>query len=402
MLNQLKKQGYKLQGKILNYNWGGNSYIPEFLNVQTKPNTKYAEYWLGAHPSNPSDSLISTQPIPLNSIIQNNNWILKNNPDSSSEELPFLLKLLDVKQMLSIQLHPNKLQAEQGFDKENDLKIPLNAFNRTYKDRNHKPEMLISLCEEFWLLHGFKKKQLILNDFRKYAIFNNLTTIIQEKGLPAFFEYIMLANQAEIDFYLIPFLTQINLQIFKKSQPEYWIQKYLLFNPQNVNIDRGLFCIFLLNIVCVPYKNALFQQAGIPHAYLEGQNIEIMGNSDNVIRGGLTEKYMDINALLNLMNYNEMEPDIFSYTENKKGIQKFPIKCADFAIDWLDFSILTTLHFTTESITIFLVLSGEGNFNNQFNFKKGDAFFVPAGTKFYINAHNSTNIIKSYIPFNEN
>ncbi|MCX8480998.1 MAG: mannose-6-phosphate isomerase, class I, partial [Sediminibacterium sp.] len=396
------KQGYYLQGKILNYNWGGISYISQFLNFPITPNTRYAEYWLGAHISNPSNCSISNQQFPLNAIIKNNPWILKNNQTSYTDELPFLLKLLDVQQMLSIQLHPNKLQAEQGFEKENNKQIPLNAYNRTYKDNNHKPEMLISLNNEFWLLHGFKKKQLILQDFNQYPIFNNLAAILQVKGIPAFFEYIMLANQTEIDFYLMPFLDQIKLNNFNKSQPAYWIQKYLSFNPQKMNIDRSLFCIFLLNIVCVPYKKAIFQHAGIPHAYLEGQNIEIMGNSDNVIRGGLTEKYIDITALLTLINYNEIEPEIFSYFEQEKGVQIYPSKCGDFGIDWLDFSHVDILHFTADSITIFLVLSGEGNFNNQFNFKKGASFFVPAGTKYSIKANNSTNIIKSYIPINEN
>src|SRR5690606_7232556 len=150
----VEKKLFRLTGKVQHYAWGGYSYIPQLLDMPAGKEPA-AEYWMGAHPSAPSviqlngdnttlDQLISRQPA---AIIGQQVW-------DRFGELPYLFKVLDVKDMLSIQVHPTEAEAEKGFARANEAGIPLSAAHRNYKDANHKPEIMVALSE-FWLLHGF-------------------------------------------------------------------------------------------------------------------------------------------------------------------------------------------------------------------------------------------------------
>ena len=143
----------KITGKVQHYAWGGLSFIPNLIGFENTSNTPCAEYWMGAHPS--ASSIVTNVNEPLNTIIENNKEaMLTTKINEQFGELPFLFKVLDVKDMLSIQVHPTKEEAVKGFEKEEALGIAINASNRNYKDKNHKPEIMIALGE-FWLLHGF-------------------------------------------------------------------------------------------------------------------------------------------------------------------------------------------------------------------------------------------------------
>ena len=147
---------FKLTGTHQHYDWGGTSFITNWLKLKQTEDKPYAEYWLGAHRSAPSLIEFEWQWLPLDRVIDKAPKLLGEESRAKfGDELPYLLKILDVKQPLSIQLHPTKAEAELGFERENQLGIALNAPNRTYKDRNHKPEMMIALSD-FWLLHGFR------------------------------------------------------------------------------------------------------------------------------------------------------------------------------------------------------------------------------------------------------
>src|SRR5690348_11715006 len=116
---------FKIKGLIKHYDWGGKTFIPQLLNISNTGEMPFAEYWLGS------------------------------NSDGQSDRLPYLLKVLDVEKMLSIQVHPTRKVAKIKFREENEKGISLNAPNRNYKDDNHKPELLSPLSD-FYLLHGFK------------------------------------------------------------------------------------------------------------------------------------------------------------------------------------------------------------------------------------------------------
>src|ERR1700683_1155954 len=154
-MNQADKKVFKLHGKVLHYAWGGNLFLPELLHLANPEHKPFAEYWLGAH-----DSASSELETGREETQKLNEYILINPSDTLGEyvnnrfkRLTYLLKILDVKDMLSIQVHPSKENAENEFIQENKRSIPSNAPHRNYKDDNHKPELMLALGD-FWLLHG--------------------------------------------------------------------------------------------------------------------------------------------------------------------------------------------------------------------------------------------------------
>src|SRR5690606_8995000 len=153
---------FPLKGVVQHYTWGGTIFLPSLLGIENPNHEPFAEYWLGAHDKAPS--LVETESeefIPLNKFIQQSiNDTLGDDVATKFHRLPYLLKLLDVKDMLSIQVHPSRKYAEAAFKKENESGIPIDAPNRNYKDDNHKPELMVALSE-FWSLHGFKEEALL-------------------------------------------------------------------------------------------------------------------------------------------------------------------------------------------------------------------------------------------------
>ncbi|MGZ5191534.1 MAG: mannose-6-phosphate isomerase, class I, partial [Flavisolibacter sp.] len=177
----LTQRVFQLKGVVQHYTWGGFFYIPQLLNMENKEEKPFAEYWLGAHPNHPSQ--IEKHPLlSLDKIINENPaTILGENVFKKFQSLPYLLKVLDVRQMLSIQVHPDKKSAEQGFEDENKKGIAVYAYNRNYKDDNHKPEMAVALGD-FYLLHGFKEEKLLENILDNVVEFNFLRPVFKSKG----------------------------------------------------------------------------------------------------------------------------------------------------------------------------------------------------------------------------
>ena len=136
---------FRLKGRIQHYAWGGRKFIPSLLGIEASDQPS-AEYWLGAHENAPSTIETEEGEVPLNTFLKANpEEYLGSEVTENFGRLPYLFKVLDVKQMLSIQVHPTKTEAEKGFKKENQLGIPLTAPNRNYKDDNHKPEIMVAL-----------------------------------------------------------------------------------------------------------------------------------------------------------------------------------------------------------------------------------------------------------------
>jgi mannose-6-phosphate isomerase len=148
---------FPLKGKIQHYAWGGKEFIPSLLGILNTEERPFAEYWLGVHPGAPATVALSSNAYTgLPELIKSEpRRYLGKRIAGEFHDLPFLLKVLDVRDMLSIQVHPSKEAAMLGFDRENELGIPHDALHRNYKDNNHKPEMMLALGD-FWLLHGFK------------------------------------------------------------------------------------------------------------------------------------------------------------------------------------------------------------------------------------------------------
>ncbi|MCG8475127.1 MAG: mannose-6-phosphate isomerase, class I [Cytophagales bacterium] len=390
----------KIKGVIQNYAWGGRSYIAKTLGVKNEEQKPMAEYWLGAHPKAPSQ--LENGKL-LNELIDANPAEMLGEKKASEfdQRLPFLLKILDVKNTLSIQVHPSKIEAEKGFAKENELGIALTAPNRNFKDDNHKPEIMIALSD-FWLLHGFKSPEAIREIFGNYNSLKEFAAELDNKGLKQFYKDFMAAPADLIEGQMKALIDEISASSPDKSSPDYWALKY--FREENL-YDRGLLSIYMMNLVFIKQGDGIFQAAGIPHAYLEGQNIELMANSDNVLRGGLTPKHVDIDELLKHTSFETVTPKVMQASDLPVHHHEraFAAPIPDFLLTQIELKAGET--YTQDGSNEFEILllvdnktiNIDGN-NAQFSLSKGDACAVSYHSPYTIEAPDGCVLYKATLP----
>uniref|UniRef100_UPI00344B0485 mannose-6-phosphate isomerase n=1 Tax=Salmonella enterica TaxID=28901 RepID=UPI00344B0485 len=286
----------KLINSVQNYAWGSKTALTELYGIANPQQQPMAELWMGAHPK--SSSRITTangETVSLRDAIEKNKTAMLGEAVANRfGELPFLFKVLCAAQPLSIQVHPNKRNSEIGFAKENAAGIPMDAAERNYKDPNHKPELVFALTPF-----------LAMNAFRE---FSDIVSLLQPiAGAHSAIAHFLQAPNAERLSQL--FASLLNMQGEEKSralavlkaalnsqQGEPWqtIRVISEYYPD----DSGLFSPLLLNVVKLNPGEAMFLFAETPHAYLQGVALEVMANSDNVLRAGLTPKYIDIPELV--------------------------------------------------------------------------------------------------------
>lgn len=391
---------FKLKGILQHYVWGGADYLPQFLHIE-KQNDYYAELWLGAHSSAPSMLETTESAVKLDVFLQQNPTALgEQSRQRFGNELPYLLKILDVKQPLSIQLHPTKQQAEIGFAAENAKGIALNDPQRTYKDNNHKPEMMIALSN-FWLLHGFKVKRKILDTLNARPSLQMLAAKLRQQDLPAFYADIMRASQVELSQWILPILRENQGRDLPLDNPDYWVcytMKTMAISEEK--LDAGLICFYLFNIVHLKPGEGIFQEAGIPHAYLRGQNIELMAASDNVIRGGLTPKYVNITELLKVVNYREIEPQIIAPAPQKHA-HTYMTPAEDFALENIPLAVNASHQSASENAQVLLVMEGEMILSSETQtllLQKGQSALITAGSQYQLTAKQSGYAVMAKLP----
>lgn len=393
---------HKLQGTVQHYSWGGATFLPKLLSIENPNHKPFAEYWLGIHAGGPASIEVNQQAILLSDAIATDPKAALSEPVFNHfGGLPYLFKILDVKDMLSIQVHPTKEYAKVAFEKEEAAGIALNAPNRNYKDTNHKPEIMLAMSE-FWLLHGFKSEAKILETLENIAEFQVLVPLYKSEGLKGLYQFLMEMEQAQVDSLLSPVVKRAlrNKQEGKvdRSTPDWWVAKLYENAAGILPIDKGVFSIYLFNIVCVMPGQGIFQDAGVPHAYLEGQNVELMANSDNVLRGGLTPKHIDVEELIHNIKFESIEPVIIEGTKPCMGESVYPAPVQDFGIASITLDGSNSYSYEAESLDMFLVVEGGCVVNNQLSVKTGEAFVVFPGNKLNIHASGKTLIYRAFVP----
>ena len=393
---------HKLQGTVQHYSWGGASFLPKLLSIENPNHKPFAEYWLGIHAGGPASIEVNQQAVLLSDAIATDPKAALSEPVFNHfGGLPYLFKILDVKDMLSIQVHPTKEYAKVAFEKEEAAGIALNAPNRNYKDINHKPEIMLAMSE-FWLLHGFKSEAKILETLENIAEFQVLVPLYKSEGLKGLYQFLMEMEQAQVDSLLSPVVKRAlrNKQEGKvdRSTPDWWVAKLYENAAGILPIDKGVFSIYLFNIVCVMQGQGIFQDAGVPHAYLEGQNVELMANSDNVLRGGLTPKHIDVEELIHNIKFESIEPVIIEGTKPCMGESVYPAPVQDFGIASITLDGSNSYSNEAESLDMFLVVEGGCVVNNQLSVKTGEAFVVFPGNKLNIHASGKTLIYRAFVP----
>jgi mannose-6-phosphate isomerase len=384
---------FRLEGAIQHYNWGGERFLPNLLGKINTDHSPFAEYWMGAHENAPSILILpdGTKQSLDDFIRKYDITVLGERVAAKFGRLPYLFKILDVKDMLSIQVHPSKNAAELEFAEENKKNIPLKASNRNYKDDNHKPELMVA-WSDFWLLHGFKpapKLKKIVNTVPELLF---LIPAWKQSGYEGVYKLVMEMDQAEVNKILQPMVDRI-LPLYEngqlnKSEEDFWAARaYNTFCKEGY-IDRGLFSVYLFNLVKLQPGEAIFQDAGILHAYLEGQNLELMANSDNVLRGGLTTKQIDVPELLRHVKFVPVEPAIITAKRNPaNGEEIFQTPAADFELRRLILNKSHAVKLKSNTIDIFLVADGSVEAienDTRINLSKGQSMLAINGASLTI------------------
>ncbi|KGL63823.1 mannose-6-phosphate isomerase, class I [Polaribacter sp. Hel1_85] len=395
----------RVEGKVQNYDWGGKTYIPNLVSQSIDENETYAEYWLGAHLKAPSIVKIENDSISLDHFLSENK--IENLGKKVTNEfgkLPYLFKVLDVNKMLSIQVHPSIEAAIKGYQTENEKGIALTAKNRNYKDQNHKPEIMVALSD-FWLLHGFLERDKLIKNLKETKELSFLMDTFLEEGYLGLYKKVMEYSQEEVNEVLKPLVDRIYPKYLnnelEKSSPAYWSAKSL-DNKNSQNIDRGIFSIYFFNILNVSKGEAVFQDAGVPHAYLEGKNMELMANSDNVLRGGLTSKHIDVEELIKNTKFEETIPEVLSGFENKSnGEIVFKTKAKDFELSKIELKATDIHNSISNSVEILIALNGAATVtqnNESLSLNKGESVLIKANTAYKINTTSEVEIYKAGVP----
>jgi len=392
---------YKLAGSVQNYAWGGYTYIANWLGVNNEGKLPMAEYWLGTHTAAPSKILVGETYDNLSTFITSSlTTVLGEKVEKAFGELPFLLKILDVREMLSIQVHPSKEAAKIGFDRENEAGIPLNAPNRNYKDANHKPEVMIALSD-FWLLHGFLPAEKLNEVLINTPAFEPLISAFANNNYSNLYSVVNNMPQTTVDEILLPLVNEILATVpkneYPKNTPQYWVNKLYNGKAPTANIDRGVFSIYFFNIVYLAKGEGIFQAAGVPHAYLEGQNVELMANSDNVLRGGLTPKHIDVTELLQHTICGPTIPNVLKGNKVSVFEKNYPCPVADFGINALELPTSSVHNVKANSLEIWIVLSGKVLVNGQ-SFTAGNAFAILANSNIDILSEQNSVLYRAFTP----
>jgi mannose-6-phosphate isomerase len=318
------RRPFKLNNKIQHYDWGtknDNAFIPRFLGIPAVRDLPYAELWIGAHPTAPSEIEIGGQSVPLNQAIEAHPLEILGGEAVRrfGARLPFLLKVLSAAGPLSIQTHPNKDQAKK-----------LHAADPAhYPDENHKPEIAIAL-DGLAAVVGFRPANHLVALISQYPELSELvgsdriaqlaashTTAAAEQNLIELYEAIMRggADRQLLGHVVSRIAARLSGTGSLSEEQQYFVEQHRIHGA-----DAGLFSFLLYNLVHLEPGQAIFTDAGIPHAYLKGNIVECMANSDNVVRAGLTTKFTDIDALLDILQYRFEAPEIINSEAKVDGV----------------------------------------------------------------------------------
>ncbi|MFJ9520381.1 mannose-6-phosphate isomerase, class I [Kitasatospora sp. NPDC101801] len=326
----------RLANTVRPYAWGSVTTIPALLGVEATGEPQ-AELWMGAHPSAPSLVDRGAGPRALDELI---------GADPEGElgaatvarfgpALPFLFKVLAAGVPLSIQAHPTLAQARAGFAAEEARGIPLDAPERNYRDANHKPELICAL-DEFEGLCGFRRPTEAAELLASLAVPELLPLVELLRGKPE--SEALSAALADILSMTGEHATAVVAataaaieRAAATDDPTGQFAGYA-FAAREFPGDTGLLVGLLLNHFRLRPGEALYLGAGLPHGYLRGAGVEIMANSDNVLRCGLTPKHVDPAELLRVVDFQAGPPEVLRPTADAGGEELYPVPIDEFRL----------------------------------------------------------------------
>jgi mannose-6-phosphate isomerase len=371
---------WQLRSTVRHYDWGSRTVIPELLGEPSPADKPYAELWMGAHPDEPSvladgtalDKAIATEPdLFLGAAVR----------ERFGDRLPFLMKVLAAEAPLSLQAHPTAAQARAGFDAEEAAGIPRNDPARTFRDPHHKPELLVALTE-FEALCGFRPVEESLHCLAKLQVPELKPTIaaLARGGLRAVILQLLALSEERVTA-LVATVAATAARFVAAGDPEFintyrWAAHLAQTHPGDPGVVISLMC----NHLKLSPHEAVFLPAGNLHAYLSGAGVEVMSSSDNVIRGGLTTKHVDLAALIEVLDFRDGRVPVIEPVPGCGGF-RYPVPVEDFALTRLPLgeepAIVTTLGPQVLLCTDGPVVLTSGD--SELRLEKGESAFVPAG-----------------------
>jgi mannose-6-phosphate isomerase len=412
-----KQRLFRLKNTVKHYPWGSPKWIPRLLNAVNETGEPWAELWMGVHPDGSSLTESGGETLPLRTLIDREPVrLLGEAVNAEFGGLPFLFKILAAEKPLSVQAHPNLQQAREGWERENRAGIPLSAPERNYRDANHKPEILaaltpfraicgfreipeiVKLLELFGGMDGAEDRPVVHPSAVLREELGRLRASLEvENGLAVFLAALFgMGKEARHD---LGVYASAQIPQLERDYPEYagewrtvaWLARLY---PE----DPALIAPLYLNLIYLKPTEAVFIPAGVLHAYIEGLGVELMANSDNVLRGGLSSKHVDPAELGRILRDSPFKPEILEpCAEESGGVwAAYPANCREFSLfraksegetigfppeNSPDFSP----DFSGESPAIIMVTAGEALLETSggqeaLALKQGESAFIAAGT----------------------
>ncbi len=378
-----------LEPRVQHYAWGDTRFIPSLLGRENRDGVPHAELWMGAHPDLPSRVGAGT----LRDLIDENPEAVLG-PSVAREfrgELPYLIKVLSAALPLSLQAHPSEEQARAGFLRENRAGIPLGAPNRSYRDPRGKPELLAALTD-FYAFVGFRPLEEIGATLEEVPELHRLALgfELNAAALRDLYGRVMALPQAEVDEILEPILVRLRRRGFDRDRREFWMVRCDDVFARGGRHDRGLLSALFLNLVHLRPGEAVFIGPGVLHSYLEGSGVEIMASSNNVLRGGLTEKHVDIEELSSIVSFTGGAPPVIHPVPVREGERTYPSPTKEFQLGVIDVAP-GRAHQSEESYgaEILVALEAEGDLevssaDGPKRLRRGQSLLVTHGTTYGI------------------
>lgn len=361
----------KLTGALRTYPWGSHTLLADLRGDTSPSPAPEAELWFGAHPG--GSSLIGDEPL---------TDIIANDPEgqlgSHDTKLSFLVKILAAGEPLSLQAHPTKEQAEKGFARENAEGIELSAPERNYRDDNHKPELLIALTE-FSALAGFRPLKQTAELFAAFSCptldrYRLMVDCDDEgEGLRALLTTWVSIPRAARETLIGELMDSIDGYISRADTQEWIVAVGMEIKAlqERYPYDVGVLVALLLNLVHLAPGEALYLDAGQLHSYLGGLGVEVQANSDNVLRGGLTSKHVDVPELVRVLSFTSLEdPRVLAEADGR-----YPVPVDEFTVHRVENTTTSVAHGAPHIIVCVAgtVTAGDGTVLHS-----GEAGWVPA------------------------
>lgn len=313
------------------YAWGSRTAIAELLGA-TPSGGPEAELWFGAHDGSPSRII---EPSIVGGATDLAQWIVSDPRAALGDRsrLPFLMKVLAAGSPLSLQAHPSAEQAREGFARENALGIPIDAPHRSYRDEYPKPEVIVAVSDTFEALCGFRPKEEAAEALTSVGL-RELVGRLDE--LPELFAW-LIQGGTEVDSLVSK--VSAHSERHRDDQSATGIGSVADDAAETAARlakafpgDPGIVGALLLNRVTLRRGDALYLPAGNIHAYLEGLGIEVMSASDNVLRGGLTDKHVDVPELLRVLDFTTGPPPMLNAERVSSGLEIYRPAVDDFVL----------------------------------------------------------------------